>query len=177
MTFKKLLKTCEQLIWLLSEKILGKKKDSYDNSDKLFELKSISDSEHLMISYNRESRDMCLRIKESLEQVGYRVWIDVSDMSGSTLDSMAHAVENANCVLMCITEKYRQSVNCQAEAQYAFKLNKKIVPLVMQEGYGNVDGWLGLIMGARIFVDFTKYDYDECIRVRVLHIIQIFWDK
>jgi hypothetical protein len=56
---------------------------------------------------------------------------------------MAKAVEGAQVVLMCVTEKYRQSVNCQAEAQYAFRMNKKIIPLIMQSGYASVDGWLG----------------------------------
>lgn len=87
-----------------------------------------------MISYNRESRDLCVIIKEKLEELGMRVWMDVSDMRGSTLEAMAQAVERAECVLMCVTEKYRQSINCQAEARYAFKMQKKIVPLIMQEG-------------------------------------------
>lgn len=33
------------------------------------------------------------------------------------------------------------------------------------KGYGNVGGWLGLIMGDKMFIDFTKYKYDECIQV------------
>ena len=55
-------------------------------------------------------------------------------------------------------------MNCQAEAQYAFKLNKKLIPLIMQKGYENVQGWLGIIMGDKIFVNFTKYGFDECMR-------------
>lgn len=102
-TFKKLLKTCQQLIWLLSEKNLN----TQDNDEKN------KQNEHVMISYNRESRELCLRIKSSLEQIGLKVWIDVSDMSGCTLESMAKAVEEAQCVLVCVTEKYRLSVNCQ----------------------------------------------------------------
>jgi arsenate reductase-like glutaredoxin family protein len=77
---------------------------------------------------------------------------------------MAEAVENSFCVLICITEKYRQSINCQAEAQYAFKLNKPIIPLIMQKGYENVTGWLGIIMGDKIFINFTKYEFEECLR-------------
>jgi len=34
----------------------------------------------------------------------------------------------------------------------------------MQKGYENVQGWLGIIMGDKIFVNFTKYDFDECMR-------------
>ena len=117
-----------------------------------------------MISYNTASRALCLKIKEHLESHGYRVWIDISDIHGSSLDSMAKAVENSVCILMCVTEKYRQSVNCQAEAQYAFKLNKKIIPLIMQSGYESIQGWMGIIMGDKIFVNFTKYEFGECLR-------------
>ncbi len=79
---------------------------------------------------------------------------------------MAKAVEKSKCVLMCVTEKYRQSLNCQvnlnlfipillnyikmsiqAEAQYSFRRNKNIIPVIMQKGYHNVDGWLGFIIG------------------------------
>ena len=117
-----------------------------------------------MISYNSSSRPLCLQIKSQLEEAGYKVWIDVNDIHGSSLDSMARAVEDARTVLICITEKYRQSLNCQAEAQYAFKMNKHIVPLIMEKDYENVRGWLGIIMSDKIFVNFTKYDFDECIR-------------
>jgi hypothetical protein len=64
---------------------------------------------------------------------------------------------------MCITEKYKQSPNCRLEAEYAVNLNKPIVPLIVQKSY-KADGWLGLIMGSKIFVYFTKYDYQECMR-------------
>ena len=129
-------------------------------------------SNHIMISYNSMSRSICLNIKSKLEALGHKVWIDVNDIRGSSLDSMAKAVENSWCVIICITEKYRQSINCQSEAQYAFKLNKKIVPLIMESGYENVKGWLGLIIGDKIFVNFTKYEFEECIR-RLKHELDI----
>lgn len=91
------------------------------------------------------------------------MWIDVSEIHGSSLDSMAKAVENAEFVLICVTEKYRQSINCQSEAQYSFRLQKKIIPLIMQKGYQAVDGWLGFIIGDKIFIDFTKYEFEECV--------------
>jgi len=107
---------------------------------------------------------LCIKIKEKLESFGYKVWIDVNDIHGSSLEAMAQAVENSSCVLMCVTERYRQSINCQAEAQYAFKMNKKIIPIIMESGYENVKGWLGIIMGDKIFINFTKYELEECFR-------------
>jgi cell division FtsZ-interacting protein ZapD len=67
--------------------------------------------------------------KKDIENFGYKVWIDVSDIHGSSLDSMGDAVERASCVLMCVTEKYRQSIYCQAEAKYSFELKKPLFQL------------------------------------------------
>jgi hypothetical protein len=33
----------------------------------------------------------------------------------------------------------------------------------MQKGYHSVDGWLGFIIGDKIFVDFTKYTLDDSL--------------
>lgn len=50
------------------------------------------------------------------------------------------------------------------EAEYAFKSKKKVVPLLMQSGY-NPDGWLGIIVGAKTFYDFSgKYTFDSRIK-------------
>ena len=90
---------------------------------------STKSDEHIMISYNSASRELCLNIKTKLENFGYRVWIDVVNMHGSSIDAMAQAVENSMCVLMCVTEKYRQSNPCQCEAKYAFNLKKNYLVL------------------------------------------------
>jgi hypothetical protein len=90
--------------------------------------------------------------------------MDVSDIHGSSLESMVNAVENSCVVLMCVSEKYRQSINRQSEAQYAYKMGRPIIPCIMQKGYENVTGWLGIIMGDKIFINFMKYKFDECIR-------------
>ena len=104
----------------------------------------------VMISYHRDSRDLCLKVKENLEASGHQVWMDVNEKDVSSLDSMGRAVEQCFCVLMCVTEKYRLSVYCQAEAKYAFKLDKPIIPLVMQSGYDSVSGWLNLLINGRV---------------------------
>ena len=59
--------------------------------------------------------------------------------------------------------KKKQSPNCRAEAEYAFNLRKPIIPLILQKNY-MPDGWLGIILGAKIFINFSKYDFDECMR-------------
>ena len=130
-------KLCEQITWQI--KMKGKKLEE----GRVKPIKDNNEQKQVMISYNSASRDLCLKIKEELEKNNYKVWIDINEIHGSSLEAMARAVESSDYILMCITEKYRQSVNCQAEAQYSFKLKKKIIPLIMQKGMENVDGWLG----------------------------------
>jgi hypothetical protein len=87
----------------------------------------------IMISYNKESREICTKIKEELEKLNYNVWIDFEDIRGSSLESMALAIEESDAVLMGMTEKYKLSSNCRLEAEYAVQLNKAIIPLILQK--------------------------------------------
>jgi hypothetical protein len=127
-----------------------------------------------MISYQWNDQPFCIKMKHSLEKAGYNVWMDIDKMHGSTLDSMAEAVEQSFCVIMCITLKYKNSKSCKQEIEYADKLNKPIIPLMLQKEY-IPDSWLGLILGKKIYIDAKLYKYKttidklineiECIKV------------
>ena len=45
---------------------------------------------------------------------------------------MANAIEESQCIIIGMTENYKQSNFCRAEAEYAFQLNMKIIPLILQ---------------------------------------------
>ena len=54
------------------------------------------------------------------------------------------------------------------EAEYAFQLRKSIVPLMVEKNY-QPDGWLGFVVGAKYWIDFTtrlqfKDDTNKLIR-------------
>ena len=110
---------------------------------------------HVMISYQWENQKVLIEVKNKLQALGYRVWMDIEQMGGSTIEAMAKAVENASVVLICVSQKYKQSPNCRSEAEYAFKLRKDIIPLKMQRDY-RPDGWLGFILGAKFWIDFSN---------------------
>jgi hypothetical protein len=120
--------------------------------------KSSTDKPRLMISYNHASKPVCLDIYNGLTKDGYPVWIDLKEMHGSTLAAMAQAIEDSDIILYCVTEKYSQSPNCQKEAEYAFVQQKIMIPLLLQSKY-KPRGWLGLLMGAGFYIDFTKNDF------------------
>jgi hypothetical protein len=128
---------------------------SEKKSNKLELINKNQTEKRLMISYNRDSRDLCMAIKAEIEKLNYKVWIDVEDISGSSLESMALAIENAACVLMCLTEKYEKSVNCRAEAEYIFQLDKPFIPLIMQKNY-KPGTWLSKLLFLFCFFYYYK---------------------
>ncbi len=136
----------EQLKWNLNE-------NSSSNNSSVKDLQS----KHILISCDTANTDMCVKVKEKLQSLGHKVM-----MPNSNLEEMARLVENASVFIMIITEKYRQSISCQIEAKYAFKLNKKIIPLIMSNNE-HIKGWIGLIVAEKTQINFSKVDFDECM--------------
>ena len=93
-----------------------------------------------MVSYCWAQQEVVKRVHAALVKRGYRVWIDIEQMRGSTVDAMAAAVENACVVLMGVSREYKESTNCRLEAQYAMQREVAMVPLMLAEGYRS-DGW------------------------------------
>ena len=114
-----------------------------------------STGNHVMISYQWDSQEVLVEVKNRLQASGYRVWMDLEQMGGSTLETMAKAVENSSVVLICVSERYKESPNCRSEAEYTYKLGKDIIPLMMQRNY-KPDGWLGMLLGTKFWIDFQS---------------------
>ena len=84
-----------------------------------------------MISYNKESRDTFIRIKECLEKLlNIKLWMDKDNIYGKIWDAMSNAIDQLYCVLICMTEKYKESRYCKFEAEYMIKTNKPFVALM-----------------------------------------------
>ncbi|XP_067030746.1 uncharacterized protein [Acropora muricata] len=117
--------------------------------------KSSDSEEHIMISYQWDCQKTMLLVKKELECKGFRVWMDVDKMKGDTLETMARAVEKSSVILIAMSREYQSSPNCRSEASYAYARRKKIIPLMMEENY-RPDGWLGIILGTKLWMNFEK---------------------
>ncbi|CAF5017567.1 unnamed protein product [Rotaria sp. Silwood1] len=117
----------------------------------------------MMISYCWAQKDLCHKIKDRLEQDGYKVWLDRDEMRGSIIECMAEAIEQSRFVLICMSSNYKKSTNCKAEAEYAFNRKSKIIPLIVEPQY-KADGWLGFLAGSKIYVDFADKEGEEFIK-------------
>lgn len=136
---------------------LQKVSSKTDTSDETGEKKI----QHIMISYQWDVQIEVLKIRKRLKEAGYRVWIDVEHMSGSTLQSMAKAVESSALFVPILTEKYKASSAGRQEIEYAHHLQKKIIPIRLQPKY-RPDGWLGFLLGSTYFYDLSKKaDYEN----------------
>ena len=116
-------KTCKRILMVIDNKFNNKKENK--NLQK----------KHIMISYNSKSREFCLELKKELERSGKKVWIDVENIDGSSLYSISKAIEEAECVLVCMSEKYKLSANCRAEAEYTITLRKPVMFIIVQKKY------------------------------------------
>ncbi|XP_055957324.1 uncharacterized protein LOC130010374 isoform X3 [Patella vulgata] len=130
---------------------------------------------HVMISYNWDKQDLALKIRDQLKSNNIKVWMDVDDMEGSTLEAMAKAVEQAEIVIMCMCRKYKNSENCRAEAEYAFTKKRRIIPILMETDY-EPDGWLGIIRGSKLWYDFSDDQLMNANMGRLLKAVKHFTD-
>eukprot|EP00026_Physarum_polycephalum_P004226 Phypoly_transcript_04243.p1 GENE.Phypoly_transcript_04243~~Phypoly_transcript_04243.p1 ORF type:complete len:466 (+),score=56.39 Phypoly_transcript_04243:731-2128(+) len=114
-----------------------------------------ANKKHVMISYNWDDQPIVIQIADAIKEHGYSVWLDIEKMAGSILGTMAQAIENAEIVVMCISQKYKDSPNCRLEGEYCISRKLPFVPLMMQHGY-KPDGWLGIALGTKLWHDFTN---------------------
>ena len=119
-----------------------------------------------MMSYNWDHQPVIKRIHAALVQRGYSMWIDVEQMKGSTVDAMSLAVEDAEVVLIGVSRAYKESTNCRLEAQYAMQREVDTVPLMLVDGY-QADGWLGMLIGTRMWDVFYGAPASESAALQV----------
>ncbi|KAK7464062.1 hypothetical protein BaRGS_00037950 [Batillaria attramentaria] len=127
---------------------------------------------HVMLSYQWDDQPVVRKVCEKLREHGFQVWMDLDNMAGSIVQCMAEGVENAFVVIICMSQKYKDSINCRQEASYAHVKKKEIIPLKMQDSL-ELDGWLGLIVAGKLFYDFSgKEPFEEVIKALISGILR-----
>ena len=125
---------------------------------------------------NYSNHDIVSRIYKNMKQRGASIWFDEVEMIGSVQKQMADGVENTQCVVVFITQRYLEKVatgdtkdNCCFEFQHAHSLfgSTKMIPVVMEARMRNQALWKG-IAGAALkgllyidMVDHMKADVFE----------------
>jgi hypothetical protein len=114
----------------------------------------------IMISYSHNDKELCHQIQTVLKKDNLSVWIDSVGNHGAIFQIIAEVIENAEFVLVCMSDAYKQSSFCELEANYAIKRRCHIIPLIMTPNY-KADGWLGLLTATYMYIDFPKLGFDK----------------
>ena len=144
---------CIKIIQMVNQTLHGRVTSAKLNRN------SILTNGHIMISYNHASQSQCLKLNEKLKEKGFKTWIDVEMTMIDLHDSMAKAVEGASVVLVCYSDGYKNSSNCRIEAQYAIDCKKPIIAVRMERKF-KPDGWLGIILAGKFYVDLSSLKED-----------------
>ncbi|CAF1426927.1 unnamed protein product [Adineta steineri] len=142
-------RAAERLLWKLEKEEKCINKSIVSNNKYKYDI---------MISYSHKDKDLCFQIHEQLIKDGYSVWIDKDCLRGSTMIGIANAIENSHNVLICMSNMYKQSVYCQSEAHYAFERGCRLIPIILESNY-QPDGWLGILVSGKIYVNFTNQEF------------------
>ncbi|XP_013390051.1 uncharacterized protein LOC106158546 [Lingula anatina] len=110
----------------------------------------------VMLSYHPESRPVTKLVCEALHQEGLRVWMAEDEMS---FGAATEAIEQSTMVLMAMDHRYHTSARCRSEAEYAFDLQKSVLPMKMKRSFKPC-GWMGRFVAGKMYVDFSKCQED-----------------
>lgn len=118
----------------------------------------LPEGKHIMISYSWNCRkDLVNRLSEVLKKSGLKVWKDdEGGMSGNILDDMAHAVQNAALMIVCVSEAYCASDNCKRELEYGANLKREMVIVKLDSKLNLIGkGAISLLLGSKLYIEFT----------------------
>ncbi|KAJ3278327.1 WD repeat-containing protein 20, partial [Borealophlyctis nickersoniae] len=112
----------------------------------------------LMLSYQWDHQVVVKRLRDSLQQRGFNVWMDLAEMHGSVYDRMYEAVTKSKVICSCLTRKYELSANCKRELQFAADQRKSIVPTRLDKGPFT---WSSVIVAGLLYVELADLDEDK----------------
>ncbi|CAF0893101.1 unnamed protein product [Didymodactylos carnosus] len=101
-----------------------KQKTSVQNCS-LSNATTATDHYNLMISYCYSDKDVCHPLADRLMSDGFTLWIDRDKTLTESVTRKA--IDQSDCVLLCLSEEYYTNVNCQNEAKYAHQTSGKVM--------------------------------------------------
>jgi hypothetical protein len=126
----------------------------------------------------RDNHKRVYELAKKLENCGWSVWIDEDQMIGNIDAAMASGIDNADVILVCLTENYCLKVNetakdphkrdnCLKEWTYANTRNKLMVPIIMEPNLLSIANWppgvVSLYFGSTLYINATSNNLNNSI--------------
>lgn len=124
--------------------------------DAIGALSSTASSYNVMLSYSSADVNIAKQICKGFQNYGFRVFCDLEHAGAASVNvaKRASAVENSDVFVYCMSQSYQKSEQCHSEASYAHTSQKPMIPLMLEDGY-TASGWLGLLLGSKLWYGFT----------------------
>lgn len=134
----------------------------------------------------RLTHDRVRSLRHEMIKRGYSVWFDEDRLLlGTNIDLiLAHGIIDAAAVCVCVTRAYLEKINkqeqndaCVKELKLAYLLNKRILPLIMEQSMLDITQWpwgvASMYLANIFYVDASGDDMsaiadDLCARLRML---------
>ena len=115
-----------------------------------------------------EPHERVIRIAKGLRRLGWRVWLDDTDMVGNIDGCIARGIQNSSVVVLFLTRDYCRKINraansvtrndnCYNEFSYALWAGKPIVPVMMDATMRNPSQWspgvIPMRLSCELYVD------------------------
>jgi hypothetical protein len=130
-----------------------------------------TDEYDAFISYNWGIKEGVAKLHDRLEEAGLRVWRDKNLIQGtaSLFEQLGKKIKQSKIFLCFLTKAYLASDNCRKEFNYASKLKKKIIYLMIERMTSDeIGAEVGFIMGNSIYTQcyqnptsWWKENFDE----------------
>lgn len=126
-------------------------------------------STQVFISYSHSDTDFAGKLTKRLEQAGYEVWFDHTDIQTGTHwdDEIVKGLNSSEVFLVLLSNKSTASQNVKDEIGYALDHDKQILPILLETCE------VPLRLSRVQYVDFTTLKFDEVIQ-KVLAILKSF---
>jgi len=137
---------------------------------------------HCFLSHNwgenKTNHENVKKINDALKKRGINTWFDENKIDDNVRFKMAEGIDNTKCVVVFITNDYRNKVNsldmkdnCKYEFTYAMNQlgSQNMIPVIMEPEMKDTTKWkgeLGAALGSMLYIDFTSVTdiekkYDE----------------
>ena len=127
---------------------------------------------------NRDTHTRVYDLAKKLEKCGWSIWIDEELMIGNIDAAMANGIENADVIIVCLTEQYCLKVNetakdphkrdnCLKEWTYANARNKLMIPIIMEPKLLSMSNWppgiVSLYFGSTLYINATSDNLNSAV--------------
>jgi hypothetical protein len=132
---------------------------------------------------NRSNHNRVAKVNQFLKNKGLITWFDEDRMEGNVRRKMTEGIDNTLCMVVFITDRYRNKVNgtedrdnCRYEFTYGVEQKgpQRMVPVVMEERMLNAREWrqeLGAALGTKLYVNMVS-DNEEEFNARCMELYQ-----